>query len=414
MPRSATASCDRVWINARLATMGIGEPSVDGARPIHAVRVCGDKIVAIGPIEAGGDASISEIVDCRGAWITPGLVDCHTHLVYGGNRSREIAMRWSGVPYEEIARQGGGILATVRSTRAASEDALLNDSLPRVRALAAEGVTTVEIKSGYGLRVADELKMLRVARRIAEKVPINVTTTLLAAHALPPEYADRPDDYVTLIRDEMIPAAVAESLADAVDVFCDRIAFSPAQCERIFEAARHHDLPVKGHFEQLSNLGGSQMAARFKPLSVDHLEHLDRAGVQAIAEAGAVAVLLPGAYYFLRETRRPPVDELRAAGVPMAVASDLNPGTCPLASLRLMLGMACTLFGLTPEEAMAGATRHAARALGMADRAGTLAVGRQADFLVWDIDEPSQLASEFGIPRLRQRVFKGQITWQQP
>jgi imidazolonepropionase len=358
------------------------------------------------PQDTGG----AEITDCRNAWITPGLVDCHTHLVYGGNRSREIEMRWSGASYEEIARQGGGILATVRATRALDEVELLAASLPRLQALAAEGVTTVEIKSGYGLTLADELKMLRVARRLAEQVPVNVSTTLLAAHALPPEFAGRADDYVTHVCDEMIPAAAAERLVDAVDVFCERIAFSPAQCERVFKTAVRHGLPVKGHFEQLSNQGGARLAARFKALSADHLEHLDAAGAQALAEAGTVAVLLPGACYFLRETQKPPVAALRAAGVPMAVASDLNPGTCPLASLRLAMNMACTLFGLSPEEAFLGATRHAAGALGLTDRVGTLAVGKQADFLVWDIDHPAELVCEFGVPRLRQRVFNGKIT----
>ncbi len=280
---------------------------------------------------------------------------------------------------------------------------------PRCRgsALADEGATTVEIKSGYGLTTADELKMLRVARRLAERVPVHVSTTLLAAHALPPEFAGRSDEYIALVCDEIIPAAAAEGLADAVDVFCERIAFSPAQCERVFEAARRCGLPVKGHFEQLSNLGGARLAARFGALSADHLEHLGTDDLPALAASGTTAVLLPGAYYFLRETRKPPVAELRAAGVPMAVATDLNPGTAPLCSLRLALNMASTLFGLTPEEALAGATRSAARALGLADRLGSLTVGRQADFLVWDVDHPSELVCEFGVPRLRQRVFRG-------
>ncbi len=411
MPVSAIPSCDRLWINARLATMEAGGAAPYGARLGCAIGVRGGKIAAIVPMDClPQDTGTAEVIDAGNAWITPGLVDCHTHLIYGGNRAREIEMRWSGVSYEEIARQGGGILATVRATRALGESELLAASLPRLQALAAEGVTTVEIKSGYGLTLGDELKMLRVARRLAEHVPVNVSTTLLAAHALPPEFAGRADDYVTHVCDEMIPAAAAEGLADAVDVFCERIAFSPAQCERVFAAAGRHGLPVKGHFEQLSDLGGARLAARFKALSADHLEHLDPSGVQAMAEAGTVAVLLPGAFYFLRETQKPPVAVLRAAGVPMAVASDLNPGTCPLASLRLALNMACTLFGLTPEEALAGATRHAARALGLADHLGTLTVGKQADFLVWDVDHPAELVCEFGVPRLRQRIFNGKIT----
>ncbi|MCG2685659.1 MAG: imidazolonepropionase [Planctomycetales bacterium] len=409
MVNTAISSCRRVWINARPATIDPAVAAPYGELAEHAIGVRDGKIATIVPIsELPEDLGPAEVIDARGAWITPGLVDCHTHLVYGGNRSREIELRRSGVSYEEIARQGGGILSTVRATRAMSESQLLDASLPRLTALADEGVTTVEIKSGYGLTPADELKMLRVARRMAEHVPINITTTLLAAHALPPEFQGRADDYVALVCDEIIPAAAAEGLADAVDVFCERIAFSTAQCERVFEAARRHGLPVKGHVEQLSNLGGARLAARFAALSVDHLEYLGAADVQALADSGTTAVLLPGAFYFLRETQKPPVAQLRAAGVPMAVSTDLNPGTSPLCSLRLMLNMACTLFGLTPEEALVGATRSAARALGLADRIGTLTVGKQADFLVWDVDHPSELVCEFGVPRLRQRVFRGE------
>ncbi len=318
-------------------------------------------------------------------------------------------MRRRGVSYAEIARQGGGILSTVRATRALSESQLVDAARPRLDSLLREGVTTVEIKSGYGLTLADELKMLRAARRLGELAPVNVVATLLAAHAVPPEYAGRADDYITLICDEILPAAAAEHLADAVDVFCESVAISPTQCRRVFEAAGRYGLPVKGHMEQLSNRGGSQLAAEFHALSVDHLEHLDADGVRAIAASGTVAVLLPGATYFLRETHRPPIEQLRAAGVPMAVATDLNPGTCPLASLRLMMNMASTLFGLTPEESLAGTTRWAAQALGLSDRVGTLAVGRQADFLIWDIDHLSELACEFGVHQPRQRVFRGDI-----
>jgi imidazolonepropionase len=330
-------------------------------------------------------------------------------LIWAGSRAAEIEQRFRGVPYAEIAKQGGGILSTVRATRAAVEKQLLEQAMPRLQALMAEGVTTVEVKSGYGLTLADELKMLRVARKLGEVAKVNVRTTLLAAHAVPPEFAGRADDYVKLICDEIIPAAASEKLADAVDVFCEHIAFSVAQCEMVFAAAQKHGLPVKGHMEQLSNLGGSQLAARFKALSVDHIEYLDQAGVDAIAKSGTVAVLLPGAFYFLRETQKPPVAALRAAGVPMSVSTDLNPGTSPFASLRVMLNMACTLFGLTPDEALAGVTRHAAHALGLNGDAGEIAVGKPADFLVWDIAHPAELACEFGVNKLRHRVFKGEI-----
>jgi imidazolonepropionase len=399
---SAFPTCDHVWTNARL----LGQPAVDA---LFALGVKAGRIAALAPMR---DLQVSPLnaTDVRGAWITPGFVDCHTHLVWAGSRAPEIEMRLSGVPYAEIARQGGGILSTVRATRAAGEAELLEQARPRLQALTAEGVTTVEIKSGYGLTLADEIKMLRVARRLGELAKVNVRTTLLAAHAVPPEFAGRADDYVSLVCDEIIPAVAAEKLADAVDVFCEHIAFSVAQCERVFAAAQRHGLPVKGHMEQLSNLGGSQLAARFNALSVDHIEYLAPAGVDAIARSGTVAVLLPGAFYFLRETQKPPVDALRAAGVPMAVSTDLNPGTSPFASLRVMLNMACTLFGLTPAEALAGVTQHAARALGLHPQLGRLEVGQQADFLVWDIAHPAELVCEFGVSRLRQRVFKGAVT----
>ena len=408
MENTAISSCERVWINARLATFVPDAVEPYGELANHAIGVRDGKIAALAPMADLPDRpGITKVIDARGAWITPGLIDCHTHLVYGGNRSREIEQRRLGVSYEEIARWGGGILSTVRATRAMSEHELLDASLPRLRALADEGVTTVEIKSGYGLTLDDELKMLRVARRMAEHMPVNIRTTLLAAHALPPEFTGRADDYVRLVCDEIIPAAASEGLADAVDVFCERIAFTPEQCELVFETARRHGLPVKGHVEQLSDFGGARLAARFDALSVDHLEYLNPDDAQLLAASGTTAVLLPGAFYFLRETQRPPVEQLRAAGVPMAVASDLNPGTSPLCSLRLAINMASTLFGLTPEESLAGATRAAARALGLADTIGTLSVGKQADFLVWEVDHPSELACEFGVPRLRQRVFHG-------
>lgn len=393
---------DSVWVNCRLA--GTADTG------LHAICVCEGRVAAVVPMtEVEWQNAPGLVRDARGAWVSAGFVDCHTHLVWAGSRAAEIEQRMRGVSYADIAGQGGGILSTVRATRAAGEVELLEQSLPRLAALTGEGVTTVEIKSGYGLTLADELKLLRVARRLGELAKVRVRTTLLAAHAVPPEFSGRADDYVSYICDEIIPAAAAEKLADAVDVFCERIAFSPAQCERVFAAAQRHGLPVKGHMEQLSNLGGSQLAARFKALSVDHIEHLDQAGVDAIAKSGTVAVLLPGAFYSLREKTAPPVAALRAAGVPMAVATDLNPGTSPFASLRVMMNMACTLFGLTPDEAIAGVTRHAARALGLGGDTGEIATGKSADFLVWDIAHPAELVCEFGVNKLRHRVFEGEI-----
>jgi imidazolonepropionase len=376
----------------------------------YALGVHDGKIAAIEPMTSVPlDCIAGRVIDARGAWITPGIIDCHTHLIYGGNRAAEIAMRLGGASYADIAQQGGGILSTVRGTRAMDEAQLVRASLPRLRALAAEGVTTVEIKSGYGLTLADELKMLRVARRLADEAPVRISTTLLAAHALPPEYTGRREAYIDLVCREIMPAAAADRLADAVDVFCEGIAFSPDECAKVFAAAEEHGLPVKAHAEQLSNLGGAKLAAQHAALSADHLEYLDQAGVDAMAASGTVAVLLPGAFYSLRETEKPPIEMLRKAGVPMAVAGDHNPGTSPFIAPRLMLNMACTLFGLTPEESFAGATRIATKALGIGDRVGTLTVGKEADFIIWDIADPAELICELGVPRLRQRVFKGSV-----
>ena len=338
-----------------------------------------------------GNDEDGEVVDAKGALVTPGLIDCHTHLVYAGNRALEFEMRLQGATYEEIARGGGGIVSTMLATRAASEDELQAQAGGRLDAMLAEGVTAVEIKSGYGLDVESELKCLRVARSLANGRRVRVTTTLLGAHAVPPEFRGRADAYVDLVCDELIPAAAAAGLADAVDAFCEGIGFSAAQTRRVFECARANGLRVKLHADQLSNLGGAALAAEFGALSADHLEHTDEAGVEALAKAGTVAVLLPGAYYFLRETHKPPVDALRRHGVPMAVATDCNPGTSPNTSILTALNMACTLFGLTPEEALAGATVHGARALGLEDR-GVLEAGRRADYVIWDADEPAELA----------------------
>ena len=345
--------------------------------------------------------------DCGGAWLTPGLIDCHTHIVHGGNRSDEWEARLNGASYEDIARQGGGIMATVRATRALDIDALVAASLPRVKALLAEGVTTLEIKSGYGLALDAEERMLRAARRVGELLPIRVVTTFLGAHALPPEFAGRPDDYMSDVCDVMLPALAAQGLVDGVDAFCERIGFTNAQTARVFDKAGVLGLPVKLHAEQLSDQGGAALVARHGGLSADHLEHLSEEGIAAMAQAGTVAVLLPGAYYYLRETTMPPIAALRAAGVPMAVATDCNPGTSPLTSLLLALNMACTLWRLTPQEALLGVTAHAARALGLQDEIGTLTVGKRADLALWNIARPADLAYAIGFNPCKAVIHGG-------
>lgn len=366
------------------------------------------RIAWVGPeaaLPAGLAAQPLEEHDLHGLCVTPGLVDCHTHLVYGGDRAGEFERRLQGVSYEQIAREGGGIRSTVTATRAASEADLLAAATHRAQALMADGVTTVEVKSGYGLSAEAEARCLRVARRLAHTLPLQVATTCLAAHALPPEFDGRPDDYIDAVC-QWLPALQAEGLVDAVDAFCERIAFTPDQTRRVFEAAQRLGLPVKLHAEQLSDSGGAALAAGFNALSCDHLEHLSAAGIRAMAAAGTVAVLLPGAYYFLRDTTLPPVAALRAAGVPLAVATDHNPGSSPALSLTLMIHMACTLFRLTPEEALRGATVHGARALGLADR-GRLVPGQRADFAVWDLDHPRELAYWFGRKACRGSVHGG-------
>ncbi len=341
----------------------------------------------------------------HGALVTPGLVDCHTHLVFGGERANEFEMRLHGESYEAIARAGGGIVSSVRATRAASEDELLRQSLPRARGLLRDGVTTLEIKSGYGLDLDTEMKMLRVARRIGNELGVTVRTTFLGLHALPPEFKDRRADFIAAVCDEWLPAIADAGLADAVDAFCEGIAFTPDEVRRCFDAARKLGLPVKLHADQLSDLGGAALAATFNGLSADHLECTDEAGVEAMARAGTVAVLLPGSFYALRETRMPPTAAFRERGVPMAIATDLNPGTSPLRSLRLAMNMACTLFRFRPEEAVRGATVNAARALGLTDR-GTLAAGQRADVVVWNARQPAELAYWIG-GALASRVFAG-------
>jgi imidazolonepropionase len=371
------------------------------------IAIADGRIAWIGP-RAGAPAEARALPMRKqgGRLATPGLIDCHTHIVHGGDRAREFEMRLEGASYEDIARAGGGILSTVTATRAAGEDALAETALPRLDTLIAEGVTTIEIKSGYGLDIDTELAMLRAARRLAAKRDIEVVTSFLGAHAVPPDYKDDADAYLDEVCLPALDAAASEGLADAVDGFCEGIAFSPGQIARVFDRAEELDLPVKLHAEQLSNLGGAVLAASRGALSADHIEYLDRDGAQAMAEAGTVAVLLPGAFYTLRETQKPPVATLRAAGVPIAVATDCNPGSSPLTSLLLTLNMACTLFRLTPEEALAGVTRVAAQALALTDR-GTLAQGLRADIAIWDVGHPAELAYRIGFNPLHHRIFGG-------
>lgn len=382
-----------LWQHCHVATMAQGLYSIieDAAIVTNA-----GLIEWIGPRGEVPAVDAERTVDLGGAWVTPGLIDCHTHAVFGGNRSGEFEQRLQGVSYAEIAANGGGIASTVRATRAASEDELLASARQRVKALMRDGVTTLEIKSGYGLDLANERKMLRVARRLGEELPLTVRSTCLAAHALPPEYAGRADDYIAHICDEMLPALAEEGLVDAVDAFCEHLAFSPAQVEKVFIKARELGLPVKLHAEQLSSLHGSSLAARYQALSADHLEFMTEEDAIAMAEAGTVAVLLPGAFYFLRETQLPPMDALRRHGVKIALASDLNPGTSPGLSLRLMLNMGCTCFRMTPEEALAGVTVHAATALGLGESHGSLEVGKVADFIAWQIERPADLSYWLG------------------
>jgi len=403
-----TLPIDLLVRNVRIVTC---TDAVCSVTPPAFVAVVDGRIGGLGPMTAlDPNAAVLEELDGAGALLTPGLIDCHTHLVHAGNRAGEFEARLQGVSYEAIARAGGGIVSTVRQTREAGPGDLYQQSARRLHALMRHGVTTVEIKSGYGLSLKDELKSLRVARDLAQRHPVTVRTTLLAAHALPPEYAGRADDYIDHVVQHIVPEAARLGLADAVDAFCETIGFDLLQTRRVLQAARSHGLPVKLHAEQLSNTHGAALAAEFGALSADHLEHVDEAGVAAMARAGTVAVMLPGAYYFLRDTRLPPVELFRRHGVPMAVATDCNPGTSPTTHLPLMLNMACTLFRLTPAEALLGVTRHAARALGMADTHGSIELGKAADFCLWNVDHPAELSYAIGASPLRARLHRGQVT----
>ena len=378
-----------------------------GLVPNGAVGIQDGKVVRVGKRAELAGFKAAEVVPLGGAWVTPGLVDCHTHLVFGGNRADEHAMRRAGASYEEIAKAGGGIASTVARTRGASASELLDSARARLRALMAGGATTVEIKSGYGLDTASEMRLLNVAKSLGKSEPVRVVPTLLALHALPAEYRDRRDEYVAMVADEMVPAVARAGLATSVDAFCEGIAFRPHEIEQLFAAAENYGLRTRLHAEQLSNRGGAKLAARYNALSADHLEHLDEDGAAAMAEAGTVAVLLPGAFYALQEERRPPVRMLCDHGVPIAIATDCNPGTSPLLSPTLAMNLACTLFGLTPEEALMGMTINAARALGLDGEIGSLAPGKAADLCVWNIESPAELGYWIGLPGPERRIFGG-------
>lgn len=398
-------SCDHLWYGADIVTMQDGRYSIIEQ---GAIAVIGEEIVWVGPYAQSEHIKAGQRTHFGGGIVTPGLVDCHTHLVFGGDRSHEFEQRLNGVSYSEIAAQGGGILSTVRATRSASQAQLVASARKRLEHLLAEGVTTVEIKSGYGLEIASELRMLQAIRQLAQQVRAQIQATCLAAHAVPPEYQQQPDAWVDVICDQLLPQVAAEGLADAVDAFCEHLAFSPDQVRRVFTAAQQLGLPVKLHAEQLSPLGGSTLAAEFNALSADHVEYATESDVAAMAKHDTVAVLLPGAFYLLRETQRPPVEVFRRYQVPMALASDANPGTSPALSLRLMLNMGCTLFGMTPEEALAGVTLNGARALGLADRLGSLEVGKLADFVHWPLARPAELVYWLGGQLPCRVIFRGE------
>jgi imidazolonepropionase len=398
--------CDRIWRNARLATLSQDRPGL-GVLEDGLIASKDGVIAYAGSTRDAPNMDASQVTDCEGRWITPGLVDCHTHLVYGGDRAHEFEIRLAGASYEEVARAGGGIVSTMTATRAASEAELVAAALPRLDALIAEGVTTIEVKSGYGLALEHEAKQLRAARALGHRREISVITTFLGAHALPPEFAGDPDGYIENVTNVMLPAVARDGLADAVDGFCEGIGFTREQIRRVFEAAKARGLPIKLHAEQLSNLHGAVLAAEFGALSADHLEYLDAEGVAAMARAGTVAVLLPGAFYFTRETKLPPLAELRAAEVPIALATDCNPGSAPLTSPLLAMNMAATLFRMTVDECIAGFTREAARAL-RRKNIGTLEAGKSCDLAIWDIERPAELVYRLGLNPLHARIWRGQ------
>lgn len=397
-----------LWINVNIATMTEGGNGY-GEIKAGALAISDNKIVWLGKqseLPSFDDAAVN-VIDGQGKWLTPGLIDCHTHLVFGGNRANEFEMRLQGKSYQEIAEAGGGIVSTVKATRAASEEELFQSALPRLKALHQQGVTTVEVKSGYGLDVDTEIKMLKVAGKLAQALPVTVKRTFLGAHALPVEYKDNPEGYIDLVCEQMLPQVAQQNLADTVDVFCENIGFNIKQTERVFASAKKHNLAIKVHAEQLSDLGGTKLAAQYNALSSDHIEFLSDEGVKAMKAADMTAVLLPGAFYFLRETQLPPIQALRAQGVPMAIATDANPGSSPICSLQLMLNMACTLFRLTPAEALAGVTCHGAKALGLSTNKGQLAVGYDADIAMWNISQPAELCYQFGVNPLVSLVQAG-------
>jgi imidazolonepropionase len=398
MSEHSLAKADRIWINANLMTFEGDAPYgvvTDGIIASHQGKI--SFIGQMKAIDLNTDLNKNaEIHDLNGQWLSPGLIDCHTHIIYGGNRSKEFELRLTGVSYEAIAKQGGGILSTVKATREASHDALALSALNRIEHLMNEGVTSLEIKSGYGLDTENEIKMLEVAKQLEQQLPLDIYPTFLGAHALPPEFKDNAQGYIQLICEEMLPLVSSKQLAVAVDAFCENIGFTRQQTRQLFETAQKLGLPVKLHAEQLSDQNGTQLAAEFKALSVDHLEYVSEDGVKAIAESGTVAVLLPGAFYYLRETKRPPIDLFRQYQVPIAIATDSNPGSSPCTSLLLMANMACTFFKMTPEEALRGITIHAAQALGIERQVGSLALGKQADFAIWNINAPADLAYAFG------------------
>lgn len=397
---------DVLLTNTRLVTLEAGQQGYQ-VQEAQSIAIQSGKIVGLGQQLEPSNAMT--VIDCAGRLVTPGLIDCHTHLIFAGDRAQEFEQRLNGVPYTTISQQGGGILSTVRATRNATEQELIELALPRLDGLIRSGVTSVEIKSGYGLTIADELKMLRAAQALAAYRPIKITTTLLAAHAIPPEFHGRADDYIELICTQLIPQVAAENLATSVDVFCESIGFTLAQSEKLFRCAQAHGLAVKGHTEQLSNLGGTALTARYQGLSADHLEYLDEAGIEALANSRTVATLLPGAFYFLRENQHPPIEQLRERNIPIAIASDFNPGTSPFADLNLVMNMACTLFGLTPEEALRGVTCHAAQALGYGQQRGQIRIGFDADLAIWNAQHPAELSYMVGVPRLHQRIVDGNV-----